>query len=582
MPLDGAMLHFIKKELACAVGAKVDKVFQPSREELILAFRSRDCDRKLLLCSRANSPRLHFTEVSIENPAVPPMFCMLMRKRLCGSRLSAVRQNSLERVLFLDFDAHNELGDEITLTIAVEIMGRCSNIVLIDENNRVVDSIKRVDDEMSSQRMVLPGLFYQPVPPQDKLSPLEHSADQLLDAVLACSQLPLSKAVLNCIQGISPLVSRELALSVGDCDTIVADLTPLQKEHLKNAVIKYVDSLSDDGTPIMLVAQDGKPMDFSYMSILQYGASPAVRSFASFSLLLDAYYAERDLHERMKAKSSDLIKLVGSAFERASRKYAAQTKELSASVDREQLRRQADIITSNMYLLEKGMSSARLTDYYNEGCPEVTVRLDPLLTPAQNAQKYYHAYKRAQSAEQHLKLQLEKGLAEMDYLDSVLDALSRARTERELSEIRLELEEQGYIRAGSSGKKKNAQSLPPLEFVTDDGFTVFVGRNNRQNDMLTCRTAAKDDIWLHTLKIPGSHTVIRTEGRTVPDSTIEQAAIIAAYHSKAKQSGQVAVDFTKIRHVSKPNGSKPGFVIYTHQTTVYVRPDEALVKRLSK
>ena len=578
MPFDGIFLRFLQKELQCAVGAKVDKVYQPSREELVLALRGRECNKKLLICSRANSPRIHFTDISIENPAVPPMFCMLLRKRLCGAKISDISQSGFERVLTIRFDAHNELGDEITLTMAVEIMGRCSNIVLIDENDRVIDSIKRVDDEMSSQRLVLPGLFYQPVPPQDKLS-LTDSVEACAKAVLEKGTLPLSRALLDSVQGISPLIARELSAPFNDM--IVYDMNTAESSAFSASLALLASSLTESGSPNMVIDKNGKPTDFSYMPITQYGEAVTAKAFDSFSALLDLFYSENDLHERMRAKSADLLRLVTNAFERASRKYAAQTKELKTSENREKLRSCGDIITANMHLLKKGMASAALVDYYSEDCPTVTVTLDPLFTPAQNAQNYYKRYKRAQSAEEHLKEQLQKGLEEMDYLDSVLDALSRARTERELSEIRTELQEQGYLHS-SVDRKKSSQALPPLKFVSDDGFTILVGRNNRQNDLLTTKQSQKDDIWLHTLKIPGSHTVIQAEGRAVPEKTIEQAAILASVHSKAKQSGQVAVDFTKIRHVSKPSGAKPGFVIYTHQTTVFVKPDEALAQRLSK
>ncbi len=580
MPLDGVMLNFIKNELKRAIGAKVDKVYQPSKEELVIGLRSKDCNEKLLLCARANSPRIHFTKAEIENPAVPPMFCMLLRKRLSGARISDIRQSSFERVLLIDFWAHSELGDEITLTIAMEIMGRYSNIVFIDETGRVIDSIKRVDYEMSSQRLVLPGLFYQEVPPQDKKSLTEDGVEACCREILSRKTLPLSKAVLDSVQGISPLISREIAHCACNADVIVGDMSELSVERLKANLEKLAKSLDGSGIPTVLY-NGIKPQDFSYMPITQYGDSLQAETVESFSKLLDSYYSERDLLERMRVKSAELIKTVSNAFDRANRKYIAQTTELKNSQKREELRLYGDIITSNMHMIKKGDSSARLINYYDENCPEVEVKLDEMLTPAQNAQKYYKAYRRAQSAQEHLEKQMELGLAEMDYLESVLDALSRARSERELAEIRAELEEQGYLR--SSGiRKQKMKALAPHEFISDDGFTILVGRNNKQNDDLTMKQSMKEDIWLHTLKIPGSHTIIKAEGREVPEKTIEQAAILAATHSKAKQSGQVAVDFTKIRHVSKPNGSKPGFVIYTHQTTVFVKPDESLVKRLRK
>ncbi len=581
MPLDGVMLNFIKNELKRAIGAKVDKVYQPSKEELVIGLRGKDCNEKLLLCARANSPRIHFTKAEIENPAVPPMFCMLLRKRLSGARISDIRQSSFERVLLIDFWAHSELGDEITLTIAMEIMGRYSNIVFIDETGRVIDSIKRVDYEMSSQRLVLPGLFYQEVPPQDKKSLTQDGVEACCREILSKKTLPLSKAVIDSVQGISPLVSREIAYCSCSGDVITGDLSELSKERLKANLEKLARSLDGAGIPTVLY-NGVKPQDFSYMPITQYGNTYQTEISDSFSKLLDSYYSERDLIERIRVKSSELIKTVNNAFDRANRKYAAQAAELKNSQKREELRLYGDLITSNMHLIKKGDSVARLVNYYDESCPEVEVKLDEMLTPSQNAQKYYKAYRRAQSAQAHLEEQMKLGLAEMDYLETVLDALSRARFERELAEIRAELEEQGYLRLSGNAKKQKTKALEMHEFISDDGFTILVGRNNRQNDELTLRRSMKEDIWLHTLKIPGSHTVIKADGKEVPPRTIEQAAILAAVHSKARQSGQVAVDFTKIRHISKPSGSKPGFVIYTHQTTVYVKPDEALAERLRK
>ncbi len=580
MPLDGVMLNFIKNELKQAIGAKVDKIYQPSREELVIGLRSKECNEKLLLCARANSPRIHFTKAEIENPTVPPMFCMLLRKRLIGARISDIRQSGFERVLLIDFFAHSELGDEITLTLAMEIMGRYSNIVFIDETGRVIDSIKRVDYEMSSQRLVLPGLFYCEVPPQNKKSLTKNGVDACFKAILSMNTFPVSKAVLDSVQGISPLISRELAYAVCSADMIVGDMSETSKERLRAALEKIAKSL--DGAGVPTVIYNGiKPQDFSYMPITQYGDSVKCERAESFSQLLDSFYSERDLLERIRVKSAELVKTVTNAFERANRKYIMQTNELKCSQKREDLRLCGDLITSNMHLINKGDSTVKLVNYYDENLPEMEVKLDERLTPSQNAQKYYKAYRRAQSAQAHLEEQMKLGIAEMDYLDSVSDALSRARSERELAEIRTELEEQGYLRS-SGAKKQKLKALAPYEFVSDDGFVILVGRNNRQNDELTMKQSAKDDIWLHTLKIPGSHTVIRTEGREVPEKTFEQAAIIAATHSKARQSGQVAVDFTKIRYVTKPNGSKPGFVIYTHQTTVFVKPDEELVKRLRK
>lgn len=585
MSLDGAMLRLLAKEIENrACGAKVDKVHQPSREELVLILRSREGNLKLLLSARANSPRVQFTEDSIENPAAPPMFCMLMRKRLIGSRLARVRQQGFERVLMLDFEAFNELGDAVTLTLAVEIMGRCSNIILIDENNRIVDSIKRVDDETSSQRLVLPSLFYEPVPAQDKISLSSSNIGQCVQEILTHSELPLWKAVLTCVQGISPIVAREIAYrAAGDTVADIKFMPTAACERLEYELARIASLLEEGGTPVMVYDLAGKPIDFTFTDILQYGEQAILEKADNYSVLLEKYYGERDAQERMRVKSNDLHKLLSNLVERVSRKIAAQSRELEESARGEEKRICGDLITANLYAIEKGASSAHLLNYYSESGEYIDIPLDPMLTPSQNAQKYYREYRKAQSAQEHLRVMLEQGTAELEYLESVLDSLSRARSEKELALIREELATQGYLRMPKNAKearKKKPAAMPPLKFMSSDGFEILVGRNNTQNDALTLRTAERDDIWLHTLNIPGSHTIICANGREVPNSTIEQAAIIAAVHSKARMSGLVAVDYTKVRYVSKPNGAKPGRVIYTHQSTLYIRPDEKLADSL--
>ncbi len=597
MALDGAMLHLIKKEIEeGAVGAKVDKIFQPAREMLILAMRGKNQNRKLLLSASANSARIHFTEYPVENPAQPPMLCMLLRKKLCGARLASVEQAGLERVLLLRFDAHNELGDEITLTLAVEIMGRHSNLILVDERGLIVDSVKRIDSERSSLRMILPGLKYELPPAQDKINLMEADLPSVVKQVKACKDKKLDKALMEVIQGISPIVAREIAYrATGFTDAAVAELTQGQTEKLTYHLGKLKTLLEDKGEP-NLVSSNGKPIDFTFIYPQQYGASAVSSAYEDYSSLLDRYYFKRDLNDRMKSKSQDLLKILANSSARISKKLMLQQEELKQCADREQYRINGDLINANLHLLQKGDVLAQVVDYYSETCATVKIKLDPTLTPAQNAQKYYKEYRKAQAAEQHLTERIRQGQEELDYIDSVLDALSRAKTERELAEIRQELTEQGVIKRGkptsgkpTSGKPTSGKStsgkqppkLPPLRFVSDDGFTILVGRNNQQNDRLTLKDSRHYDIWLHTLKTPGSHTVIVCDGKQPPDRTIEQAAQLAAYHSSARESGLVPVDYTLIKYVSKPRGAKPGMVIYTHQSTVYVHPDEELAQRLA-
>ena len=578
MALDGAFLRHIKQELEeKLLGARVDKIHQPNREEILVAFRTREAAYKVLFSARANSARVHFTAIPPENPKQPPMLCMLLRKKLQGAKLVAIRQPELERLLHFDFDCINELGDHVTLTLTMEIMGRYSNIILSDEEGKIVDALKRVDAEMSSQRLVLPGLSYHLPPPQNKLCPLTTSSQQVVEALKALPKdMELSKGYLAVLQGVSPIVCRELAHQVGRGRELT--VKTMDEEQVFRAGFFYQqmrDTVEDvSGKPFMAVSPQGKPMDFSFLEIHQYGTAAVVKEAESFSQLLDEFYRERDKQERMRVREQDLLKLLSTHSERLSRKINAQRGELEQCADRDGLRVAGDLISAHMYQMEKGAESVELPDFYQEGSPLVHIKLDPALTPSQNAQKYYKEYRKAKTAEEKLTEQIELAGKELEYLESVLDALARAETERDLAEIRAELQEQGYLRKLRSKKEKPAAVSAPMKFTTSDGFTVLVGRNNRQNDRLTLKTANNNDIWFHTKNIPGSHTVLVTQGREPTETAMEEAALLAAQHSRAKDSSQVPVDYTQIRYVSKPQGAKPGMVIYVNYKTLYVTPGE--------
>lgn len=578
MALDGAFLRHIKQELEeKLLGARVDKIHQPNREEVLVAFRTREAAYKVLFSARANSARVHFTAIPLENPKQPPMLCMLLRKKLQGAKLVAIRQPELERLLHFDFDCINELGDHVTLTLTMEIMGRYSNIILTDEEGKIVDALKRVDAEMSSQRLVLPGLSYHLPPPQNKLCPLATSSQQVVEALNALPKdMELSKGYLAVLQGVSPIVCRELVHQVGRGRELT--VKTMDEEQVFRAGFFYqqmrdtVEAVS--GKPFMAASPQGKPMDFSFLEIHQYGTAAVVKEAESFSQLLDEFYRERDKQERMRIREQDLLKLLSTHSERLSRKINAQRGELEQCAGRDGLRVAGDLISAHMYQMEKGAESVELPDFYQEGSPLVHIKLDPALTPSQNAQKYYKEYRKAKTAEEKLTEQIELAGKELEYLESVLDALARAETERDLAEIRAELQEQGYLRKLRSKKEKPAAVSAPMKFTTSDGFTVLVGRNNRQNDRLTLKTANNNDIWFHTKNIPGSHTVLVTQGREPTETAMEEAALLAAQHSRAKDSSQVPVDYTQIRYVSKPQGAKPGMVIYVNYKTLYVTPGE--------
>ena len=584
MALDGAFLRHLKKEITDrALGARVDKIYQPNKEELVFLLRTRQEAFKLLLSARANSPRIHFTQYAPENPKVPPMLCMLLRKRLSGAKLVEVRQPGLERLLYLDFDAANELGDKVRLSLVIEIMGKYSNIILVDGQGKIVDALKRVDEEMSSQRLVQPGLAYELPPAQNKPCMLECQPEEIVEAIVhQPKNQSLNKGILNALQGLSPVVCREIEHQVGrGQELFTRDLTQEQRERLRFFLERLFTTVRDTaGEPYMVTKIKGKPMEFSFLNIVQYGTLESVSRWEDFSSLLDEFYEERDRQDRMRVKAQDLLRLLANASERLSRKINLQRGELARSEDREHLRVCGDLINANLYRIERGSAFADLENFYDEN-RLMRVKLDPALNATQNAQKYYKEYRKAKTAQQVLGEQIAQAEQELLYVDSVFDCLSRAQSESELNEIRQELREEGYLKAVQD-KRKPPAPLAPLEFVSSEGFRILVGRNNRQNDKLTLKQANNNDIWLHTKNIPGSHTIIVTGGRQPGDATLKEAAMLAAYHSRAKDSSQVPVDYTQVRYVSKPQGAKPGMVIYVHYQTLFVTPQHELTEKLKK
>lgn len=591
MALDGALLRQIKHELeGCLIGSRVDKIHQFSREEMVFVLRLREPaadgarSAKLYLSAGADSPRLHLTSSSFENPKSPPMFCMLMRKHLGSAKLLEIRQVGLDRILHLIFETRNEMGDLIELTVAIEIMGRHSNIILIDENGRVIDSIKRIDDTMSSVRPILPGVRYTLPPAQDKLDLITSTPEQIEQRLIEGKDTPLSKALLAAVQGVSPIVCREVAnyVFVGD-DRVISEMTPDHFDRLRFFLSRVILMARDyTGTPTSVIDSRKKPMDFSFLDIHQYGGSMFTRTYDSYSQLLDDFYTQRDNIQRMRHRSSDLLKVLANTADRIARKLSLQQKELADCSDRETWKIYGDLISANLYSIQKGDRTARLINFYDEEQSEVVIPLDPRKTPAQNAQKYYGEYRKADTAEKKLRELIEEGQQEAVYIDSVFDALTRAQTNDELTAIRAELAEQGYLRKkGSAAKKGKEPKLAPKRYRSDDGFTILVGRNNVQNDQLTLKEARGRDYWFHTKNIPGSHTIVVSNGQEVPDSTLHQAAILAAVNSKAAESSQVPVDYTLIKNVKKPRGAKPGMVIYVSYQTAYVTPDLELEKRLA-
>lgn len=583
MALDGAFLYAVKNELQMLIGGRVDKVYQPSREEIIISIRTVKGVFRLLISASASSARVHITETQVDNPMTPPMFCMLLRKHLGGGKLAQIRQDGLERILFLDFNCTNELGDPVTITLACEIMGKYSNLIAINNDGRIIDSIKRVDEDMSRERLVLPGIKYE-MPPRDERISFVHSSEEEIRAALdRMKPAELSKGLIGVFEGISPVFAREWAYYAARGNEVRTDeLDENTKDRLAFAIMQSKEALTSGKccyTAVM--TKEGLLKDFSFVRLSQYGALMITKELESASGLLDYFYAQRDRATRLKQRANDLFRLLVNTSERISKRLANQREELKECDKKNEMKLMGDLLSANIYRIKKGDSVVKLENFYDENCPEIEIKLDSRLTPAQNAQKYYSVYRKSVTAEKKLAEQIALGEEELQYIDSVFDALTRADSENEVNELRLELAEQGYIRAVRL-KGKPPKSQPPLEYLSSDGYTIFAGRNNKQNDKLTIKTAAKTDIWLHTHNIAGSHVIIVTDGTTPPDKTIEEAAVIAAVNSKAKDSAQVPVDYCLDKFVKKPVGAKPGMVIFTNNKTAYVNPDAELAERLRK
>lgn len=579
MALDGILLNLAKREiLDCAQFGRVEKIHQPSREELVIHLRTKSGAKKLLLSVRANSPRIHFTQHAPENPATPPMFCMLMRKRLVNASLIDIRQSELDRVLYIDFDATNEIGDRVKLTLSIEIMAKHSNIILFDEEGKIIDALKRVDLSQSTVRQILPGFRYTSPPPQNKLNILEHSTDNIISQIKTFETKTLSSAILSSLQGVSPLTSRELAGEFAE--HFVDEVSDTGFEDLK----KKIDNLrhtveTGNAVAFMLKDETGKPVDFSFMPINQYGTKYTSEEKSSFSELLDEFYFECDRLDRTRQKAQDLVKFLGSAIARISKKISLQQAELRQCADREQLRISAELINANLYRLEKGAAFYDLENYYDEN-KLIRIKADPSKTPAANAQKYFKDYRKAKTAEAMLTELIEQGQNDLQYLETVADSLDRASTQAEIEEIRNELVVSGFMKFKKKNNQKQPKLLPPMEYMTTDGFRVLVGRNNMQNDKLSLKTASKSDMWLHTQKFPGSHVVIISDNKEISDDAIVEAAEIAAYHSKARDAKLVPVDYTYVKHLKKPQGAPPGKVIYHVYYSVNVTPNKEKIDKM--
>lgn len=572
MAFDTICIKKTTEELSSAlIGGRIDKIHQPEKDELLISVRTIGGAYKLVLSASANNARIHFTDTAKENPKTPPMFCMLLRKHISGGKIIGVSQTAMERILQIDVESYNELGDLTVKHLITEIMGRNSNIILCDADYKIIDSAKHIDFSVSTVRQILPGGTYTMPPAQNKIPILSDEIRALRLDFTRGGELP-DKAVMSAVSGISPITAREIVhTALGRTSLVSGELSDLQKDAVKNAVIDFAENIAY--CPCIIFDGAGKPIDFSATEITQYGSNFTVKKYDTMSSAVREFYAERDFRERMKQKSADLVRLLHTNIERCAKKLELQRKTMRDAENKEHYKICGDIVTANLYRITPGQTLLTVENYYEEGAPQTEIELMPHLNGAKNAQRYYKLYTKLKNAETEVAKQIANTTADMDYLESTLTLAENAVNEADLNAIRAELAEQGYIKKQTKKGKENKVNSAPMHFVSADGFDIYVGKNNTQNDYLTLRFANTEDIWFHTKKIHGSHTVIKLGiNKNVPESTMREAAELAAYYSKARESSQVPVDYTKIKNVRKPNGAKPGMVIYDNYNTVYVTP----------
>jgi len=585
MPLDAITLTALKNELSeTLIGARIDRVQQSESDMLILSVRRLNFSGKLLICAGSGASRVHFTSERFENPDRPPMFCMLMRKHIEGARIAGITQPPMERLLDVELDAPDALGDFHKKHLIIELMGRYSNIVLTDAEGIIVGCLRHVGSAMKEGRMVLPGMIYRFPEQAGKTDISAVSAEKIEEMITAAGlDKTAERAVLDAFMGFSPLLSREVAFrAYGETDIRMFEAAAMDRgQALLRELLSIKETVgAGDFSPFIIRDTNGVPKDLTCIQINQYEEKLHCEKLSTFSELLDEYYTKRYKVERSRQRSTALLKHVKTLRDRSRRKLEIQKKELIKTYDRETLRECADIIMANLGRIARGASVLRAENFYAEDGGTIDIPLDPARSPQQNAAKYYKDYQKAKNANRILADQIENGEGELEYLESVIDEIERAETERDIADIRRELEYSGYIQKPKQVKKEKHAAQQPMHFISSSGYNIYVGSNNMQNDMLTLKKAFKSDIWLHTQKIHGSHTVISAGGAMPDERTITEAASIAAYFSQARESSNVPVDYTLVKYVKKPNGAKPGMVIYSTYKTIYVTPNVELVKKL--
>lgn len=571
MAFDGGFLYKLVAELKGAIDCHIDKIYQPSKDELVFLLRKKGFVKRLLITVKSGGVRIHFTENKFENPAVPPNFCMLLRKHLSSARLIEVVQNGFERVVELMFSATNEMGDTVNLKLVCELIGNQANVILVRDDGKIIDALRHSDVE-TAKRLILPGGVYEYPESLKKKNPQTAVTRCEFEEIVSDNR-EISKVLLSRFDGFSPLICREIEFLTHEYSN--PDTT--DSAALETAFNKIVGALSGESLPTIIYDENKNPFEFSYTEINQYPQYER-KHFESLSLLLDAFYSEKDNATRISAAAHGIFKTVTNLKTRTQRKLALRLEELKSCENRDSLRIYGELLKANLYCIENGSSFAEVQNYYDENLALVRIPLDVTLSPAKNAEKYFKEYKKTYTAEQTLTKLTLQDREELIYFDSVLDSISRCATLSELDEIKQELIEAGYVKSSRVTKKAKSSKISLKEYQSEEGWRILVGKNNLQNDYLTTRLASKGDLWFHVKNIPGSHVVVFCGGAEVSDQTILEAATLAAKNSKAADSSQVPVDYTPIKNVKKPSGAKPGMVIYTTNKTVYINPNKPFEK----
>lgn len=577
MSFDGivtkSVVHELKNKLT---GGRIDKVYQQENDEILLKIYSKGKNYKLVLSANSNNPRVHLTSYSKENPMAPPMFCMLLRKHLIGGSILNISQSSLDRVVSIDISAKDELGQPTENRIIIEVMGKHSNIILMNKQTKVIiDSVKRVYEDISRVRQIMPGIMYFDPPVQDKSDPLLTTREDFYDCLSNSNDnLKSFKFLYTNFLGLSPLISREICFDSSlDIDRTIGSLYEKEKEDLFLSFSGFMSKIKrDEFNPILILNGDKSILAFHALDIEQFGDEEKLH-LESMSDVLDIYYNTKDNSDRINQKSNSLKRSISVKLDRASSKLGKQKTELLESEDREQYKIYADLISANLHSIPKGEDKIELENFYDENLSKLNIPLNIKLSPVQNAQKYYKKYSKLKNAHKLLLEQIPETQGEIDYLENVIVSIDNSTKVEEIQEIKEELIEEGYIKASKhKGKTKKNKISSPHHFISRDNIDIYVGKNNRQNDYLTFKFSNRSDIWMHVQKMPGSHVIIQSSDE-IPDSTLEDAAILAAYYSKGKDSKHVNIDYTERKNVKKPKGAKAGMVIYDNFKTINVNPN---------